>query len=148
MALEQFSTIKEYEAHAGLNFERRRAQAYTQRHLEPPNPDAGADWASHIHRWYVRVELDRRSIPPSAFDDPVFWYLGFHDRDERELFRKDLSVSEIHIAANERQRITIERTFESERQPATWTVWPKSRSSGWLRKIKGSIEPASRVLLD
>jgi hypothetical protein len=37
-------------------------------------------------------------------------------------------------------RIVIERRFRSARQPATWTVWPHSRSGGWLDKVVGAVE--------
>jgi len=39
-------TLAEYEAYAGISLRYRRAQEYTLRQLEPPNPPAAPDWAA------------------------------------------------------------------------------------------------------
>jgi hypothetical protein len=140
-------TLKEYESYAGLNFELKRAQTYTRLHFEPPNPEAVSDWAKRIQTWKVRIQLDRSSLPPEFFHDPVFWYVGFHDKGKNELHRKDLSSSEISATPTDQQKIMIERIFESDELPTTWTVWPKSRSAGWLQKVNGVLDATSRTLM-
>jgi hypothetical protein len=141
-------TLREYECYAGIGFATKKVQVYTSRHCEPPNPDTALDWATRYRTWKVRISLDRFSLAPAAFRDPAFWYFGVHDENEGELYRKDLSASEIATLTWDRQMITIERTFDSDRQPCTWTVWPKSRSGEWLQKVKGDLDHESRMLMD
>jgi hypothetical protein len=128
-----------------VDFELKRVQPYTRRNLEPPNPDMGPNWADRIRTWNVGIGLDRSSLSPATFRDPAFWYVGFHDEDEHELLPERSLDREISLATSEQQRIRIEREFDSDRQPATWTVWPKSRSMGWLRKVKGLLDASSRI---
>ena len=35
--------------------------------------------------------------------------------------------------------IKVWRTFEVEKKPSKWIVWPYSESKGWLDKIEGKL---------
>jgi hypothetical protein len=118
-----FGTVRsfaEYEAYAGLNFRHRAAQDATLRGLEPPNPAAPADWPIAMRDWQVRIVLERNALPRAALADPQFWYMGFHDGAEQEIYREDAHGEELHGsiagAANE---IVVVRRFRSAQQPAT-----------------------------
>jgi hypothetical protein len=134
-------SFAEYEAYAGLSFRHTAAQDATLRGLEPPNPPATQGWPTAIRDWHVRIDFDAAALPRSAFADASFWYVGFHDAAEAEICREDVHGEELRrMLAIDGGRIVIERRFRSARQPATWTVWPHSRSAGWLEKLVGTVD--------
>jgi hypothetical protein len=123
-----------------LSFRCRKTQEYTLREGEPPNPPCAADWADRILTWRILINLDPAAMPPSALIDPFFWYVGIHDRDGEEIHRRDVSEQDlVGLLAGRVSPIVIERQFESTREPLTWTVWPYSRSRGWLERIDGKV---------
>jgi hypothetical protein len=131
-------TFAEYEAYAGLSFRHMAAQDATMRGEEPPNPPAPPDWATAIRNWHLRIVLDRATLPALALKDPQFWYVGFHDAAEAEIYREDLHGEELHrLLSGHVGQIVIERRFHASRRPATWSVWPFSASGGWLEKLDG-----------
>ena len=143
-------TFDEYETYAGLSFRHRQVQDYTRRGEEPPNPPAPAGWAEQIRAYLVPIELDRAALEPEACADPMFWYVGFHDADGLELYRRDADAKELReLLAGKPSRIVIEREFSSNREPVSWTVWPVSRSGVWLQKREGRIDrkPAPATLV-
>ena len=132
--------FEEYEAYAGVSFRHRKVQNYTRRFLEPPNPAVAPDWASRALAYDIDLAVDRNKLP-AGVDDYDFWYVGFHDDIEREIFRLDADAGELAqmFSARAGSPLAIRRTFESEREPVSWTVWPHSRSCGWLAKLEGPI---------
>jgi Glycosyltransferase (GlcNAc) len=142
-------TLEEYERYAGISFRLRKVQDYTLRAEEPPNPEAPPDWAGAIYTWLVRITLDRASLPVGSFEDPSFWFVGIHDRDRNEIYRKDISPSELEAISADEAKISLICELQSGSIPSTWTVWPVSRSLGWLRKVEGSLtEDDYTILLD
>jgi hypothetical protein len=94
-------TLQEYEAYAALCLQHRRVQAYTRRGSEPANPEASPrlrDWADRIHRRNMRLGLDQSAFLRASFRDAAFWYLGFHDAHNNELYSKDDRSEEIGTA--------------------------------------------------
>ena len=83
-----------YEAYAGLDFKQRRAQDYTRRHEEPPNPLQSVDWAGFVRWWRACITLDRASLPSRMFSESELWYVGFHTAEPREIYRADASGTE------------------------------------------------------
>lgn len=149
-------TFAEYEAFAGLSFARQRAQDYTLRRGEPPNPPAPPGWSSRVARYEVPIVLDRSHIDEASARAP-FWFVGFHDAHDEEIFRRDADAAEIaRVLAQPGPQLTLDvRAFESGREPASWLVWPYSPTEGWLDRIRGDIvlrppEPVTYVtaLLD
>ncbi len=137
-------TVAEYEAYAGLDFRHRRCQDYTRRHLPAPNPPAEADWVSRARDWRLRVTLDGRDLPSEARENAQFWYVGFLDADGEEIFRQDANPKEIGAAlAQDFTSIALTRSFQSEVEPATWVVWPCSKTLGWLEKLSGAVADAN-----
>lgn len=132
-------SFEDYEAYAGLSFKQKKAQDYTRQHLEPPNPPAPPDWADRIARYDLRIPIDRAVLPEGA-ETARFWYVGFHDVNERELFRFDADAGEIRkLLTGDAKSVVIARSFESTHEPASWTVWPFGADGGWLDKIRGEI---------
>ena len=132
-------TLQQYQDYAGLSFALKKAQDYTVRSEEPPNPHADPDWTGQIFPWMVRITLDRSALPAGALEDPAFWYLGVNDQSHTEIYRQDIPESQLATLAAEEPSITVFCEFESGTIPATWSVWPVSRSLGWLRKLEGTL---------
>lgn len=140
-------TLAEYEAFAGLSFREHKVQDYTRRLFEPPNPPIDPGWTSRIYPWIVRILIDPQQLPPAAFAQPAFWYVTLHDEDGREIYRRDFPGSEFATVTGTESKIALVCEFESGILPASWTVWPVSSSSQWLRKIKGTLAEDDYAIL-
>jgi hypothetical protein len=130
---------QDFEEYAGLSFRLRRAQDYTSRSEEPPNPKLGANWAEEIYSWLIRIRLKRGDFPMNGWDDFSFWYIGVHDEFGNEIYRRDLSLAEIAALPLDLPEFVLVCELQSGSIPAAWIVWPVSRSLGWLRKIEGKF---------
>jgi len=128
-------TLGEYEAYAGLSFSLRKAQAYTSRAEEPPNPEIASDWAEQIYTWLVRIAVERAALPPGSLDAPAFWYAGIADEHGNEIYRQDLSTAELRPLLSGPSKIVLVLEFQSGSIPSTWTLWPVGRSGDWLPKL-------------
>ena len=142
-------TIADFEAYAGLSFQLRRAHDYTTRSEEPPNPPQEAGWAQQIYSWMVRIRLNRTDFPQDRGEDFFFCYIGVHDEHQNEIYRRDLSRTEVEALPLDQPRIVLLCELQSGSIPAAWSVWPVSRSRGWLNKIEGTFaEGDYTILLD
>ena len=123
-----------------VEFRTSLAQDATIQGLEPPNPTVALDWATQARDWQVRITLDRKALQLDALADPLFWYVGFHDATNTEIYREDAQREELQgLLSGQRGEIIIERQFRSTRQPTTWTVWPFGCLGGWLEKAVGLV---------
>jgi plasmid stabilization system protein ParE len=130
--------LAEYEAYAGLSFAHAAAQDATLQGAEPPNAPMPANWASQVRTWRMRIELPRGTLPPAALRNPRFWYVGFHDAGNEEIYRQDTDASEVdRLLAAGAGALVIERTFRSARRPEKWVVWPVSGDGAWLDRLEG-----------
>ncbi len=133
-------TIEEYEDYAGISFRQRKVHDYTSRSEEPPNPKINSDWAQEIYSWMVRITLDSKEFSANDWDDFSFWYIGVQDENNNEIYRRDLSRAELESLPKQQPQIVLVCELQSGGIPAAWTVWPVSRSRGWLKKITGVFQ--------
>ena len=140
-------TIEDYEAYAGLSFKLKKAQLYTVHGKEPPNPEASRNWTESVYPWIVKVIVQRSQLPEGSLDDPTIWYLGIQDDQGYEICRLDITPGELAPLYKSEEQIALICEFPSEAIPAAWTVWPLSRSRGWLRKIGGRLEDGDFAIL-
>jgi glycosyltransferase involved in cell wall biosynthesis len=129
-------SLKDFEKYAGINFKLRAVQQYTLESKTPPNPQRYSDdqdWLdSFCKQQRCRILLGRDEIPKET--DCDFWYIGAHNRDGEEIFRQDVTGEEIKCDINvSRWEKVME--FWCDDAIATWTVWPHSRTKGWLDRI-------------
>jgi hypothetical protein len=130
-------TFDEYEQYAGVNFQRRRTSDYTRRFLEPPNPPMPSDWAERVGLYDIQIGVEKAKLPADV-DDYLFWFVGFHDANEQEIYRLDADKAEVRRLLDRPGDVAmVQRTFESELEPVSWTVWPFSERRGWLEKLTG-----------
>lgn len=137
--LGQARTVKEYEAYAGLSFRYKKAQRYTLRGDEPPNPDSPADWPDKIYPWIATIRFTREQIPEGSLDDPMLWSLSILDRAGFEVCHRDVDPEELTPLAGAAGELAIICEFPSDAIPANWTLWPLTRSGQWLRKFGGQL---------
>jgi hypothetical protein len=140
-------SLEDYEAYAGLSLKMRKAQDYTVRCGEPPNPEAAVGWTEQIFSWMVRITVDRDALPVAAFDDPELWYVGVQDADHVEIYRRDIPSSQLTSLQTPEPKIVLVCEFESGTIPVSWTLWPVSRSLGWLSKIEGTLGEEDYAIL-
>ncbi len=141
-------SLRDYEAYAGLSFQLRKVQTYTVRCGEPPNAEADPDWAASIYNWMVRIHFDRALLPEQAFEAGCFWCVGVHDEIGAEIFRRDVQRAELEGLAGDEPTILIVCELESAVLPVSWSVWPVSRSRGWLRRISGNLTEDDYAVID
>tara|TARA_Y100000310_G_scaffold279729_1_gene299036 strand:- start:815 stop:2113 length:1299 start_codon:yes stop_codon:yes gene_type:complete len=134
-------TLEDYQKYAGVDFNLKSVQKYTQDGNTPPNPKViggSYDWKESFrdgHR--VVVEVTKDEIDTSA-DDCTFWYVGAHDVNQIEVYRRDLQRDDINnLLANHVIRLSLKVT--SFNTPKTCTIWPYSPSKGWLTKTTKQI---------
>jgi hypothetical protein len=132
-------TLKDYEEYAGLSFSLRKAQNYTVRCEEPPNPEAAPDWTGQIFTWMVRITLDRTLLPFGALEDPSLWYIGVRDETQTEIYRKDIFEADLKTLPQNEPKIVLICEFQAGTIPTAWSIWPVSRSLGWLNKVEGTL---------
>jgi Glycosyltransferase (GlcNAc) len=140
-------TVEEFEEYAGLSFRLCKAQDYTVRSEEPPNPKLDSNWAQEIYSWMVRIRLDSLEFPAESWKDFSFWYIGVHDENHNEIYRRDLSAEELEPLSLQQPRIELVCELQSGSIPAAWTVWPVSRTRGWLNKIEGQLREEDFTIL-
>lgn len=132
-------TLSEYEAYAGLSFRHQKAQAYTLRGAEPPNPDAAADWPDSIYPWIARIRFALEAIPHGSLEDPMLWSLSILDPNGFEVCHRDVTREELAALSAASGELAIVCEFASDMIPATWTLWPLTRSGQWLPKFGGRL---------
>ncbi len=132
-------TLSEYEQYAGLSFRFRKAQQYTMRLGEPPNPKQAADWADSVYPWIARARFHRSLLPGGALEDPILWSLAIQDADGYELSRVDVAPEDLKVFQSTEEFLALVCEFSSEAAPKSWTVQPLTRSRGWLPKLQGPL---------
>jgi hypothetical protein len=133
--------LRDYELYTGVSFELRGATRHAMKALPPPEPDPPVSreaWQSMLLLPYeVLVPLSKEEVDGSA-DQYDFVFVGAHSVQGEELTRYDLRDDELQQALrNGCHRLH----FVAAEQPASWTVWPYLRHSGWGTK---STRPIAR----
>jgi hypothetical protein len=132
-------TLGEYEVYAGLSFRHKKAQGYTLRGGEPPNPDGSADWSNRIYSWIAILRFTRDQVPEGSLADPLLWSLSILDGEGYEVCHRDVDAAELAPLAGARGELGIICEFASETIPMNWTLWPLTRSGQWLPKLGGRL---------
>jgi hypothetical protein len=145
--LGQSRTLNEYEAYAGLSFRYRKAQGYTLRGGEPPNPDAPGDWPNKIYLWIAKIRFTRSEVPEGSLSDPMLWSLSILDREGYEVCHRDVGPEELAPLVGVAGELAIICEFPSDTIPVKWTLWPLTRSGQWLRKFGGQLSEEDFAIL-
>ncbi|NJL70069.1 MAG: hypothetical protein HC888_00030 [Candidatus Competibacteraceae bacterium] len=134
-------TLRDYERYAGVCFSMRGVESFTAKHQYPPSPLmhlSDEEWLKSLKQpSEVEANFSRSQLPSLDSDDSYeFWFFGCHDENGDELGRIDLKPAEIESLLRQTgDQLSVYRTFETVRKPATWTIWPYSKNKKWLSKI-------------
>lgn len=132
-------TLEDYERYAGISFKKRAVQKYTLDNNLAPNPPLyGEEFeASFLQIFKHCIDLHKGQFTESDYD---FWAIIFEDEIGGTIHRQDLTETEIiNQLSIEDPFIKIWRTFNTEKKPNKWIVWPHSKSKGWLNKIENKL---------
>jgi hypothetical protein len=140
-------TLQEYEIYAGLSFRQRKAQGYTLRGNEPPNPEPDADWPTKIYNWIAKLRFTREQLPEAALSDPMLWSLSILDDEGYEVCHRDVGAAELAQLVGTDGELAIVCEFPSETIPVNWTLWPLTREGQWLRKFGGQLSAEDFAIL-
>lgn len=130
-------TLLEYEQYAGISFKYRGVQQETCDKKEPPNTikyENEEQWRnSFVRSNDIRICFHKNELGEIQ-PDYDFWYVGCHDENGNEIFRKDAQAHEIaEYLKNE--FLDFRLIFLSNIKPVTYTIWTHSSSKGWLTKV-------------
>lgn len=131
-------TLRDYEEYSGLSFAHKGIQQQVLDKAEPVYPPlvkykTEKDWIdSFVGSHDIRILIPRSEI--EQVDDFDFWYVGAHNKDGVELFRKDWDAAKISTVMKN-EWIDERFIFLHKDVPVTYTIWTHSKSRGWLTKI-------------
>ena len=141
-------TLKQYEEYAGISFKYRSVQQNTKDRIEPlplsevKSYDSEEEWkqslirSNDIHILIHKNELLFEDEIPNDYD---FWYVGTHDENDQEIYRKDKTEHELtNMGKNEWADFRL--IYFSNKPAKTYTVWPHSKSKGWCNKITKHVQ--------
>jgi glycosyltransferase involved in cell wall biosynthesis len=132
-------SLLDYEKYSGLSFKRRAVQKYTLDNNLAPNPILSDEEFEESFTSIFKhcIDLNRGQF---VNDDYLFWAVIFEDEKNSQVNRIDLNETEVKNLLNTTDTfIKVWRTFEVEKKPSKWIVWPYSESKGWLDKIEGKL---------
>ena len=123
----------------GISFKKRAVQKYTLDNNVAPNPPLfGEDFEKSFLQIFKHcIDLHKAQFNEVDYD---FWAVIFEDEIGGVINRQDLSEQEIknQLKTND-EFLKIWRTFNTEKKPSKWIVWPHSKSKGWLDKIENKL---------
>jgi hypothetical protein len=132
-------TLEDYERYAGISFKKRAVQKYTLDNKLAPNPPLyGEDFEKSFLQIFKHcIDLNKSQFVETDYD---FWAVIFEDETNNVLHRQDIQEVEINNTLKTSDDfIKIWRTFDTEKKPSKWIVWPHSKSKGWLNKIEQKL---------
>lgn len=134
-------TVLQYEQYAGISFAYRGVQQETLDRKEPPNStvyENEEQWKdSFVRSNDIRICFSKSELAPIE-DDYDFWYVGCHDADGNEIFRRDALPHEIKEYLKN-DYLDFRLIFLSNLKPVTYTVWTHSATKGWLTKVDKTV---------
>ena len=132
-------TVEDYERYAGLSFKKRAVQKFTLDNNVAPNPPI---YGEEFEKSFLKIFKHCIDVHRGVFvdDDYDFWAVIFEDDNGNTLHRQDMNAQEVKSTLNTKDDfIKIWRTFDTEKKPFKWIVWPHSESKGWLNKNEGKL---------
>jgi len=136
-------TLRQYEEYAGISFKLRGVQQATLDFELPPNKAEYKSEKEWIDSFQVsndiRIYVSKEDLGGEIEDDYEFFYIGAHNKHGVEIIRRDLSAKEVYNYFKN-GNIDYQFKFITAEIPATYTIWPVSKSKGWLDKIVKPVD--------
>lgn len=134
-------SLDDYEKYAGLKFSRRAITQDVVDHKPPSlkNIDISDEDFNNSLLFIFKhcIDIGYHQVPENDYD---VWAVAFKDKDGNEMYRQDASPDEINQMKNDPDGYCkVWRSFNTEKLPSSWIVWPHSISKGWADPITGNI---------
>lgn len=133
-------TLEDYERYAGISFKRRGVQQHTLDNKLAPNPQykTQEEFDKSILSIFKHcIDVYPYQVP---YDDYDFWAVIFEDENNVSLYRQDADEYEIKsLSSDSDGYYKLWRTFNTEKKPSKWIVWPHSKTKGWCDKLEGGL---------
>lgn len=135
-------TLQDYEMFSGLIF-KKRACTRDVIDKKPPNFSYNYSYdemaSNAVRSNDVRILFDKRTLPKDV-NDYLFFYVGCHDSEGKEIYRMDWDEHQVKLFLSENGNYIDKRLiFLDDRIPKKYTVWPHSKSLGWINKTENNI---------
>lgn len=125
-------SLKDYEAYAGIDFEKKSFQKYTKDNKPPPNPQV-EDWDSSLMiSFYHLVNINRSQLPGKDYKSIL---IAFDDQDGIGLHSKTIQGSELE-KFNQGNDIHYEEMFLTDRKPSRMVAWAVNNNDQWAERIE------------
>ena len=133
-------TLQDYERYAGISFKKRGIQKYTSDNNLAPNPQLyGEEFENSFMSIFKHcIDVYKHQVPLTDYD---FWVVSFEDENGETIYRGDADKNEV-------KRIMMDsgdgyykvwRTFNIEKKPTRWVIWPHSESKEWCERFTGNL---------
>lgn len=135
-------SLREYEEFAGIDFNKKRLQEYTKKVKEPPNP---LPWEEQFVKFQYDVDLtwDLEHFKNANFDNPDFITIGIFNNSNKEIYRKDLTISDYEkLVKLEDNNISL--TFESSEPPKSVLMYYHDKEKGWSEPYNKEITSSAK----
>jgi len=133
-------TLEDYERYAGISFKKRGVQQHTLDNKLAPNPQykTQEEFDKSILSIFKHcIDVYPNQVP---YDDYDFWAVIFEDENNVSLYRQDADEYEIKsLSSDSDGYYKLWRTFNTEKKPSKWIVWPHSKTKGWCDKLEGRL---------
>ena len=134
-------TLEDYENYAGIRFKDRNIhQAAFDRTPPPVKLKKGEKIDDKfISQFKYCIDLHKPQFPETDYD---VWVIAFKDKNGKEMVRLDADEEEVNRLMNENQKddfVRLWRQFETSELPASWLIWPHSKSKDWMDIVEGDI---------
>jgi hypothetical protein len=134
-------SLLDYEHYSGIRFKDRKVQQYAFDREIPPCPNVSK---SEYEKSFVSEFKYCIDVHKPLFDEKDYdvWVIAFKDKTGKEMVRLDADEKEVKQLMSEDPKdefVRLWRNFESSEVPASWLIWPHSKSKDWMPIIEGKI---------
>jgi hypothetical protein len=84
----------------------------------------------------IAMDLNVNDIPER--DDYTFWYFGFHDKLDIEMFREDIKSN---TGTFKKHPVHFQKKVLLRETPTTYSIWPYCKEKGWLTRLIYKFDP-------
>lgn len=133
-------TLEDYERYAGISFKKRGVQKYTSENRIAPNPPLyGEEFENSFMTIFKHcIDVYKNQVP---LDDYDFWVVSFEDENGETIYRSDADKNEVKRIMSDSGDgyYKVWRTFNIDKKPARWVIWPHSESKDWCERLVGNL---------
>jgi len=139
-------TLMDYQIYSGVDFSQKVLHPETAKGSPPFEGSITVEeWKKQVEGQEKPEELTEYSLEISwskeeieYADDYSFWYFGFHDAEGKEIYRQDFTETKDKDILLFKQ-LKKEVTVKLKNEPKSCTIWPHSKSKGWLARLETKL---------